>query len=138
MTPSPPGSHPSADEFARDAAAAMRGHDDADIVNAIAKILKDSAALVPHIPRIAEICKDENHPIFVDTRPELSPEMKFHMAQMRRFQIRGFIQLMRIILNTQKKTAADAPLIESAARDNAVDRAMENLGIDDDLQGQMS
>lgn len=115
--------------------------DDREIVNEVVQILQRITHLARFLPRLKEICEDENHPLFVSHSHAVSEYTKNHMKQMRKAQVGALIQVIRIIGKTQQATQEKAPIIHSLDKENAINESMKRAGFDisaEDDKGQVS
>lgn len=95
----------------------------AEVVNISMRISK----LAGDLPRLREIASDENHPIFVASESNLTPELKAHMRDMRKAQVGALLYVIKIMQKTQMKTTKELPLIEEATKKRIVDEAINRL-----------
>lgn len=97
------------------------------------KIVVAGAKLVHVLPALRRIYDDPQHSLFTDDlRQGISPEMRAYNAEMRRKQVGALIHLISTIERTSMRQKLDGPRIEKEAQENAVSRALENLGITED------
>lgn len=118
-----------AEEAAREAMILATGGDN-ELIAHVVRILVDISKLAPSITRLQQIAENPNHPLFTSPNADISPELKEHMAVMRRKQVGAIMHALKTIVDTQKKTMQELPKIDADAKKRAIDASLKNLGID--------
>ncbi len=108
---------------------------DATLERQVVMVLIDVARLVPHLSRLKAIAENPDHPFFVDTDPQSSPELKEHVSIMRRAHLGALVHMVSVVMKTHLKARQSLPTIAAETKKRIVDESMRHLGIDDKGQG---
>lgn len=107
------------------------GLTDEMLVRMVILLLKDISKLAPYLPRLHVIATNPDHAIFKDTKTD--PRVVEIATRMRMNQLGAFAALLRFLVEDNSAAAAGMILGASDAQRKAVvEKAMKDLGIDDD------
>lgn len=100
------------------------------LIGMVMLILKDIARLAPFLHRIDDIIQNPNHPAFHNERIEA--RMLEIAKRQRMQQFEALAAMVDMLIHNHEAAFRLMNFIKDTEKNEAVDRAMRNLGIEDD------
>lgn len=101
------------------------------LVRMVVLVLVDISRLSPFLPRLVEIAKNPNHPVFFDKKIT-DPAMAALARDMRVGQVQGICGLITMIIQQQANAGPEffKAQVDQSHKKTRVDDAMRELGLD--------